>query len=741
MSRTLCTRCLALVAFAGAASPASAQYFQWSGAVNNIWDTTTPNWSSTPNTWVNSPTSQAFFPQAAFNVTLGSDITLNRLTAFGGGDSTVVATGRRLVLDGTNPNIWVNGGRLSIQSGQIIASGGLRKDGSGTLYLDQNLGYQGPTTVAAGLLQLQYRLPVGNDLAVDSGATLQFIQTTTHEVGALTGAGSIIKFWPTGTTALAVRGSASAPVFSGNIGSTGPLEVHMAGPGTQVFAGSLHECPVVIDGGTLIPASPQALGASVAISAGAAGTLGLQGDYTVTTELTIRGSGAAGRRGAIDNMSGANVIESPIYVDAFTGSATIGATSGSLMIHGQMSSNFCDVYFDPAASASITIGSFANHFHGTGKRGPGTLVLTGSNNTGYFWMEEGPVVVGGPGVEVWCPLTFGTAASEFRVNGNSPQVQGLADGVAGMSTVINGSPSSSAMLNVAVSVGRVVTFNGVVLNGAGSAPLGMNFNWFGTQVFTQPQPYTGPTYLSYGTLITRSLGSSQVYINSGTLRMDGNLNNVTMADGVLESSAGIRSLAMSGGTLRPGGGGPGSVVFQSGGGGLATTGGTIELQIQGSAPGAGFDRLLVNAGDVQLGEGVVTLALPGPQGSFAPTDMLFIVNNAGPGALTGWFAGLPDHGAAGTAVPALANVGGFARWRIYYHANAGTGALTGGNDIALAPASCAADMNGDGQLNVADFLSFLSLYAAADSAADSNGDTQINIADFLTFLAAYAAGC
>jgi hypothetical protein len=54
---------------------------------------------------------------------------------------------------------------------------------------------------------------------------------------------------------------------------------------------------------------------------------------------------------------------------------------------------------------------------------------------------------------------------------------------------------------------------------------------------------------------------------------------------------------------------------------------------------------------------------------------------------------------------------------------------------------CPADTNCDGSLNVADFLAFLSLYAAADPRADFNGSGAIDVADFLAFLAAYAAGC
>jgi hypothetical protein len=61
--------------------------------------------------------------------------------------------------------------------------------------------------------------------------------------------------------------------------------------------------------------------------------------------------------------------------------------------------------------------------------------------------------------------------------------------------------------------------------------------------------------------------------------------------------------------------------------------------------------------------------------------------------------------------------------------------------ITPAAAPCRVDINGDGAVNVQDFLSFLQRYSAADSGADFTGDGQVNVNDFLAFLAAYAAGC
>jgi hypothetical protein len=64
------------------------------------------------------------------------------------------------------------------------------------------------------------------------------------------------------------------------------------------------------------------------------------------------------------------------------------------------------------------------------------------------------------------------------------------------------------------------------------------------------------------------------------------------------------------------------------------------------------------------------------------------------------------------------------------------------DDLTLTQgATCRVDVNGDGAVNVQDFLSFLQLYSSGDARADFNQDGSINVQDFLAFLAAYAAGC
>ncbi|MFG0284134.1 MAG: GC-type dockerin domain-anchored protein [Phycisphaerales bacterium JB039] len=59
----------------------------------------------------------------------------------------------------------------------------------------------------------------------------------------------------------------------------------------------------------------------------------------------------------------------------------------------------------------------------------------------------------------------------------------------------------------------------------------------------------------------------------------------------------------------------------------------------------------------------------------------------------------------------------------------------------FADVPCPADCDGSGALDVADFLCFQNLFAAADPAADCDGDTELTFFDFLCFQNAFAAGC
>jgi hypothetical protein len=59
----------------------------------------------------------------------------------------------------------------------------------------------------------------------------------------------------------------------------------------------------------------------------------------------------------------------------------------------------------------------------------------------------------------------------------------------------------------------------------------------------------------------------------------------------------------------------------------------------------------------------------------------------------------------------------------------------------LGASSCYADCNGDGSVNIFDFLCFQGLVTTGSPEADCNGDGSVNIFDFLCFQGAVTQGC
>ncbi len=59
----------------------------------------------------------------------------------------------------------------------------------------------------------------------------------------------------------------------------------------------------------------------------------------------------------------------------------------------------------------------------------------------------------------------------------------------------------------------------------------------------------------------------------------------------------------------------------------------------------------------------------------------------------------------------------------------------------LTLATCAADIDGDGDTDMADFLTYLSMWAAGALIADWNDDGTVNTQDFIAYLGDWAAGC
>jgi hypothetical protein len=62
-------------------------------------------------------------------------------------------------------------------------------------------------------------------------------------------------------------------------------------------------------------------------------------------------------------------------------------------------------------------------------------------------------------------------------------------------------------------------------------------------------------------------------------------------------------------------------------------------------------------------------------------------------------------------------------------------------DAAILISLCAADFNGDNQVDFFDYLDFVAAFDAEDDSADFNGDNQVDFFDYLDFASAFDEGC
>jgi hypothetical protein len=144
---------------------------------------------------------------------------------------------------------------------------------------------------------------------------------------------------------------------------------------------------------------------------------------------------------------------------------------------------------------------------------------------------------------------------------------------------------------------------------------------------------------------------------------------------------------------------------------------------------------------------VVDAGLPGPFAAFAATGPDDIWGSCAINATVYHYDGSLWTPAGGPDIPGseyvlrgwgLAAVGACEVWSVGAWSD---GSLQRTLAERLTPGSCAADFNGDGQVNTLDVLAFLNAWGSGDPRGDFNGDGSINTLDVLSFLNAWSIGC
>ncbi|MCL1633627.1 autotransporter-associated beta strand repeat-containing protein [Luteimonas sp. SX5] len=444
-----------------------------------------------------------------------------RLDYLGG----TVSTDRGFTLGTGNGRIGVaQAGSTLTMSGIATGTGGLFKDGAGTLVLSGNNTYTGGTQVTAGILQAGSNQAFGGNatgagagaMTVNAGTTLDLAGFSPW-VGGLNGAGNVLL----GSGTLKINGNGS---FSGAISGTGGITV--SGP-TQVMNG----CGNSYTGVTALTSA------------------------TLSTDC-LANSGLVSGIGASSDVSGGLVLNSGTLT--YTG-GTVDINRGFTLL----GTGAINVF-----QSGTTLG-FAGPIVGTGgffKRGAGTLVLSGNNtNSGGISIEAGTLRAGSTSA-------FGNGLNGVTLSNVAGATLDL-DGINNTIATVNGGGAAggnvtlgSATLTLGHGSAGTATYLGAI---SGSGSLIKTGNSSFVQVLSGcNSTYDGSTTIVSGVLAVNCLESGGI------------------ASSIGDSSADAANLVLNGGTLRyVGVGGSTDRQFTLGtsGGGLEASG-TGAIDFTSAAP-------------------------------------------------------------------------------------------------------------------------------------------------------------
>jgi autotransporter-associated beta strand protein len=453
-------------------------------------------------------TSSGIFDLNGFSETVGS--------IEGGGD--ILLGAGTLTVGGTNAS--------TLFSGMISGTGGLVKNGTGTLTLDDASTYTGATAINAGALLIQHPSALGGTnggTTVAAGAELQIAGDIAADAEPLTlngagvsGAGALRNLSDINTVtgpvtlasnaaigadsgALTVSGSLNAGANTLTIVGAGDVEITglLSGTGASLVKNgpgllsltnaNTYTGATNVLAGTLHIENNAALGATAAGTIVAAGaTLEIEDatGFTVTGEaLTLNGTGAGGN-GALRNVNGDNVWTAPITLAS---NSTIQVDAGS---------------FTPGA-----IGETGGPRSLT-KTGDGTLIFSAAQTyTGATEIQLGTLQLTAAERISNSSAVIVLSAASFDMNGFSETVGSLAGGgdvdfgtVAGTVLTVGGDNSSTE-------------FSGS-LSGTGS----LVKSGSGTLTLSGASSYTGSTTINSGTL---AITGNDALGAGGTLTFNG----------------------------------------------------------------------------------------------------------------------------------------------------------------------------------------------------------------------------
>jgi parallel beta-helix repeat protein len=539
-------------------------------------------------------------------VTLAADATLTGTTpTFTGG---VAGGGHDLTLDFSGTTVITGAGFTGIRNLATGAGGG---------------------TTLSGALTTSGTQTYGDAVTLAANTTLT--GTTPTFTGGVAGAGHDLTLDFSGTTVITGAGfTGIRNLATGNGGGT-TLSGSITTSGTQTYGDA-----VTLAANTILAGTTPTFTGGVA---GAGHDLTL--DFSGTTVIT--GVGFTGIRNLATGAGGGTTL------------------SGALTTSGTQAYGDAVTLADDATLVGTTVTTLS-----TLAGGSKALAITGNASLGGAVSGVTNLSVSGTttlganvttsGTQAYTGLV--TLAADATLTGTTPTFTG---GVAGGDRNLTLNFSGTTVI-----VGAAFTsLAAITTDAAGSTTLSGSLTTSGTQTFNDDVTLAADTTLDAGTanivlagVVSGGFSLTPLTSGAGTTTLSGANTNTTtnVVSGVVilaNTTPQTSAFLVSGGSLRGTGTigtltvtGTASVAPGTSPGTIGTSslslasGTTLQIEIAGATAGTGYDQLVVASGGAVDLTGA-TLALSATVAPPADT-VLTIVDNQGPAAVTGTFAGLPE---------------------------------------------------------------------------------------------------
>jgi len=568
----------------------------WTGLNGSNWDTNTANWVDT----------------GANNV------------AYTSGDNALFDS-RGAGMPGVNLALSLNPTSVTVDSdsdyqfisssgGKLLGTTGLTKRGNGTLMVDTDNNYSGPTLIQAGTIQLGN---VDAHGALGSGTLSNNAALVVNRTGSFTLVNSL-----RGNGGVTNIGSGATTLSDVN-NFTGRLSAN---------AGSL-----IVAANQTISATDLYTTASTATGPGGATKFALGGGglvVGVSTTIHFTGLNASpDNRATFQSLGGTNVINGPTILEGTGAGAFETAGVGTLLtINGNISgSGFSGTLFLRGANGSGIVNGTIN-LPGCSVLKPDTSVWT-INSSNNVWSAT-TIAAGGfrlgahNAMPIGLGLTFnGPSQTGFLdLAGFNQQFAAIGDTFAGTTFITNSSATADSTLTVGFG-----NYGGTIVDSSTGRKTSLTIN-SGTFTLSGSAPYSGATTVSAGTL---ALSGSGEIPNSATLNLAGGgldvsaKNDQTLTISAAQTLKGNGTLAVNGGLVNNGTielkvSKAGDVVTNDklSVTGQLTSGGSLVLDLSGQALNWKDTIQVFLAGSYSGSVPVIVPAVPAPGASWDTTTLL-----------------------------------------------------------------------------------------------------------------------